>query len=75
MIQFGIMELKHVKTIGQLREVYKWCEETFGPTKTSGGTDRWIGGHWIGGRWHLDELYSFKFSHSQDAMLFKLKWL
>ena len=51
-----------------LIKMESWCEQQFGPSKCD---YMW---RWVGGRWWLDGTYSFKFTHSKDAMMFMLKW-
>ena len=55
--------------IDQLLDIMDWCDNTFGTYKY----DRL--GRWTGGRWWVDNDYRFVFAYSEDAMLFKLKWL
>lgn len=55
-------------SIEQLLELTEWCENQFGPSEW----DRMY--RWTGGRWWLDGSFSFKFTHSEDAMLFMLRW-
>lgn len=45
-----------------------WCRQNFGESKR----DRMY--RWTGGRWWLDGTYEFRFIHSEDAVLFSLRW-
>jgi hypothetical protein len=69
MNEVKLIDLKSVRNIKELYELCDWCTETFGPTITDDQH------RWTGGRWHLDGTYSFKFTHSEDAVFFKLRWI
>ena len=68
MTEITLAELQKINSIDRLIEIHDWCEQMFGPYKSDSRR------RWTGGRWWLDGSYSFKFTHSEDALLFKLKW-
>ena len=55
--------------ITRMPEMFAWCRERFGPCKIDGNN------RWVGGRWCYDGYgYKIKFTHSEDAVLFSLRW-
>jgi hypothetical protein len=56
---------------GEFFEIMNWCAEKFGTYQI----DR--SGRWVGGRWNIyysDNEFKIKFTHSEDAVFFALKW-
>jgi hypothetical protein len=68
MTEIKFRNLSRVLTYVDLANMERWCIHHFGPSKRD---YMW---RWVGGRWWLDGTYSFKFTHSEDAMMFMLKW-
>lgn len=58
-----------------LFEMMDWCDAQFGECKID-DNNRWIGGRWrLGGSGSLNASWSFTFTHSDDALIFTLKWM
>jgi hypothetical protein len=69
MTEITIRQVNPNLTLEEFVAMEKWCEKNFGPNKH----DRlW---RWTSGRWWANGTYSFTFTHSEDAVLFSLRWL
>lgn len=67
MIEIKFKDL-NIDSEERMNEIICWCENKFGISKR----DRmW---RWVGGCWWVDGTYSFKFTNSEDALRFTLKW-
>ena len=61
----------YIADVGTKRmpEMFRWCREKFGLCKVDDNN------RWVGGRWCYDPYeYKIKFTHSEDATLFTLRW-
>lgn len=68
MTKFELSELQNIEQLFQLFAIVEWCEENFGPSKTNSRHQ------WIGGSWFINGTQSITFTHSRDALLYKLRW-
>lgn len=73
--------MTHVKfhrflSITTILDAHKFCNDHFGPCKRK--NNKWIGGRWNAYWIHnvvAQDNYYFVFTHSEDALLFSLKYL
>ena len=65
-------------SLDEYMSMWEWCDKHLGPTKVDYREYRYFGSRiveerWIGGRWYGTWEF-IKFTHSEDATMFALRW-
>ena len=76
-----MIEIKLPKlSIDEYMGMLEWCDKHLGPSKVD-YREYWCDGYriveqrWIGGRWYGTGWGCIKFTNSEDATMFSLRWI